>query len=166
MKPCKQPKECKAHTSFTNLKNLSKILNMIWRNPKKFSKDWENDNHIHTRKKGYLNMASNYPRIWKEIEKIKHVIRIFNISRSNLKNYSDKIKNQLSIEDLTKGTIRDTIKIGHTKSEDTLPREDSPTMKRMKNKFTYSRSEFKKISIDAFKLESVQTVLKKWEKSN
>ena len=72
----------------------------------------------------------------------------------------------MSIEDLTKGTIKDTIKIGYTKIKDKLPKEDSPTMKRVKNKFTYSRSELKKISIDAFKSESIQNVLKNWETSN
>ena len=111
-------------------------------------------------------MASNYPRIWKEIERIKHVIRVFNISRSNLKNFNDKIKNQLSIEDLTKGTIKDNIRIGSTKTEDTLPKEDSPTAKRLKKKFTYSRSEFRKMRIDTFKSESVQKVFEEWEANN
>ena len=117
-------------------------------------------------KNGYLNLATNYPRLWKEVEKIKNTIRIFNISRNNLINFKNKIKSQLSIEDLTKGTIKDDIKLSYSSNEETFPREDSPTVLRMKNKLTYSRSEFKKISIDTFRSDSIQEVLKNWETTN
>ena len=108
---------------------------------------------------GYLNIATNHPVIWKEIEDIKHIINIFNISRNNLKRFKHKINNQMTIEDLTKGIIKDDIKINNTKVEEILSKEDSPTAKRLKEKFTYSRSEFKEISIDAFKSESIQKIL-------
>ena len=36
----------------------------------------------------------------------------------------------------------------------------------MKNKITYSKTEFEKISIDAFKFEPIQNILKIWEKTN
>ena len=85
LKPCKHPNECEAHISFQNLRNLSKNLSMIWLDPKRFSKDWENEKSIHTGKNGYLNLATNYPWLWKEIEKIKNTIRVFNISISNLR---------------------------------------------------------------------------------
>ena len=128
---------------------------MIWLDPERFSKDWENEKSIDTGKNGYLNLATNYPQLWKEVEKIKNTIRIFNISRNNLINFKNKIKSQLSIGDLSKGTIKDDIKLGQSRNEETFFREDSPTVKRLKNKFTYNRSEFKKISIDTFRSDSI-----------
>ena len=72
---------------------------------------------------GYLNIATNHPEIWKEIEKIKHIINSFNVSRSNLRNFKDKINNQMTIEELTKGTIKEEIKIASTKFEEILSTE-------------------------------------------
>ena len=46
LKQCKQPQECKAHTSFSSLKKLSTTLLEIYEDPKKFSKDWETDKTI------------------------------------------------------------------------------------------------------------------------
>ena len=66
---------------------------------------------VNTGKNGYLNLATNYPQLWKEVEQIKSDINTFNISRNNLKNFKVKIANQLSIEDLSKGTIKDEINI-------------------------------------------------------
>ena len=47
---CKQMKECKVHTSFKNLRNLSKKLNMIWSNPERFSRDWKTNKTLRTEK--------------------------------------------------------------------------------------------------------------------
>ena len=129
----------------------------------KITKDWEKEKRIHMGNYGYLNIATNHPEIWKEIENIKHIINSFNVSRSNLRNFKDKIRNQMTIEELTKGTIKDEIKIASTKFEETLSTEKSPTAKRLTKKFTYSRSEFKEISIEAFKSDHIQSVLSKWE---
>ena len=52
LKPCNRKKECKPHISFNNLRNLSKNLNMIWLDPERFSKDWENEKSIDTGKNG------------------------------------------------------------------------------------------------------------------
>ena len=90
---CKQMKECKVHTSFKNLRNLSKKLNMIWSNPERFSRDWKTNKTLRTGKNGYLNLATNYPQLWREVEQIKAEINTFNISRNNLKTFITKIKN-------------------------------------------------------------------------
>ena len=111
-------------------------------------------------------MASNYPLLWKEIEKIKQFTRILNTSRKNLTNFRSKINNQVPIEELTKGTIKDPINIKYEKDESSSYKNNSPTRKRLKKNYTYSRSTFKKKSIDAFKLEPIQNALTKWEASN
>ena len=69
----------------------------------------------------------------------------------------------MTIEELTKGTIKDEIKIASTKCEEIFSTEKSPTAKRLTKKFTYSRSEFKEISMEAFKSDHIQKVLTKWE---
>ena len=111
-------------------------------------------------------MASNYPLLWKEIEKVKQLTRVLNTSRKNLNSFKDKIKNQLPIEELTKGIVKDPIDIKYEKDETPSYKDTSPTVKRLKKNYTYSRSTFKKMSIDAFKLEPIQNVLKNWEASN
>ena len=61
LKKFKLLQECKAHTSYSKLKELSTTLLEIYEDPKKFSKDSETDKIIRIGKRGYLNMASNYP---------------------------------------------------------------------------------------------------------
>ena len=143
LKQCKQPQECKAHTSYENVKKLSTALLEIYEDPKKIAKDWETDKTIHIGKRGYLNIASNHPLMWKEIEKVKRLTRILNISRKNLKQFKSEIKNQIPIENLTEGVIKDPINIEFTK-ENSPQKDDSPTLKRLKENYTYSRSTFKK----------------------
>ena len=70
----------------------------------------------------------------------------------------------MTIEDLTKSIIKDEIKINSTKFEETFSKEKSPTAKRLAKKFTYSRSEFKEISMEAFKSDHIQKVLMKFWK--
>ena len=145
---------------------LSTALMEIYEDPKKFNKDWETDKIIRIGKRGYLNIASNHPLLWKEIEKVKHLTRILNISRKNLETFKEEIKNQKPIEELTKGIIKDPINIEYEKDETPSYKDTSPTIQRLKKNYTYSKSEFKKMSIDAFKLEPTQNVLKNWEASN
>ena len=90
---CRQSEECKVHISFKNLRNLSKKLNMIWSNPERFSRDWKTNKVLRTEKNAYLNLAINYPQLWKEVEQIKAEINTFNVSRVNLKTFKTKIKN-------------------------------------------------------------------------
>ena len=94
-------------------------MNMIWSDPGRFSQDWKANKILHTGKKGYFNLATNYPQLWEEIEKLREAINTFNISRSNLKDYKNKIKSQLPIEELSKGTIKDNIKIETTRDDQT-----------------------------------------------
>ena len=134
---------------------------MIWSNPERFSQDWKVNKILHTGKKGYFNLATNYPQLWDEIEKLKEAINTFNISRSNLKEYRNKIKNQLSIEELGKGTIKDDIKV--ETNRDDQAREDSPMLKKLRSKISYSKTEFEQMSIEAFKLDPIKEMMEIWE---
>ena len=163
-KECKQTEECKTHTSFKNLKNLSTKLNMIWSHPEKFPHDWKANKVLLTGKNGYFNLATNYPQLWKEIEKLKESINIFNTTRNNVKEYKTKIRSQLSIEELSEGTIKDIIKIEVSRND--LTKEDSPMVKKLRSKLSYSKTEFEKISIDAFKLDPIKEAMKIWEETN
>ena len=69
----------------------------------------------------------------------------------------------MTIEELTKGIIKDEIKIINTKAEQTITKEKSAIAKKLAKKFTYSRSKFKEISLEAFKSDHIQNVLSKWE---
>ena len=53
-----------------------------------------------------------------------------------------------------------------TNDKESTAEENSPTLKRLKNKITYSKSEFEKISIDAFKFKPIQDIMKIWETTN
>ena len=163
-KKCKQTEDCKTHTSFKNLRNLSTKLNMIWSHPERFSQDWKANKILLTGKNGYFNLATNYPQLWSEIEKLKESINIFNISRSNVKEYKTKIKSQLSIEELSKGTIKDNIKIEVSRND--LAKEDSPMVKKLRSKISYTKPEFEQISIDAFKLDPIKEVMEIWEETD
>ena len=110
---------------------------------------------------GYLNIATNHPEIWKEIENIKRIVNSFNLSRENLRNFKIKISNQKSIEELTKGIIKDEIKITNIKEKEVLTKEKSPTAERLTKNFTYSKSKFKEISMEAFKSDHIQKILTK-----
>ena len=152
------------NTSYKNLKNLSTKMNMIWSDPGRFSQDWKANKLLHTGRKGYFNLATKYPQLWGEIEKLKESSNIFNISRSNVKEYKNKIKNQLSIEELSKGTIKDNIKIEVSRND--LAKEDSPMVKKLRSKISYTKPEFEKMSIDAFKLDPIKEMMKIWEETD
>ena len=139
-------------------------MNMIWSHPEKFPHDWKANKVLLTGKNGYFNLATNYPQLWKEIEKLKESINIFNITRNNVKEYKTKIRSQLSIEELSEGTIKDTIKIEVSRND--LAKEDSPMVKKLRSKLSYSKTEFEKISIDAFKIDPIKEVMEIWEETD
>ena len=66
-----------------------------------------------------------------------------------MREYRNKIQSQLPIEELSKGTIKDAIKIEVSRSE--LETKDSPMVKKLRSKISYTKREFEQISVDAFK---------------
>ena len=77
-KKCKEEKTCDAHNSWSNLKKISSNLKIILSQSSEITTDWEQEKTLHMGNYGYLNIAINFPEIWREIELIKNLINSFN----------------------------------------------------------------------------------------
>ena len=91
---CMEENDCKAHTSLSNLKKISTNLLKILSQSKKITKDWKKDKKVYLGSYGYLSIAINQPRIWKEIELITSLVKQFNRSRENLWKFRAEIQNK------------------------------------------------------------------------
>ena len=92
---CIKAKNCDAHSSLRNLKQLSKTLRFIIKNPLETIPDWKKFKRIHSRNFGYLNAAANHPEIKEEIEQISTLLDRFNKIKENLNEYKMDIAEKL-----------------------------------------------------------------------
>ena len=89
---CKQEFTCDAHESLFKLKMISGKVMQILSQSSTISSDWKNEKKIHRGNNGFLNIAINHPRLWREVELISRLVESFNISRSNLWEFKEAIK--------------------------------------------------------------------------
>ena len=65
---------------------------------------------------------------------------------------------------MSKGTIKDDIKIEVSRND--LESKESPMVKKLRSKISYTKREFEQISVDAFKLDPIKEVMEIWEETD
>ena len=73
---CISQDECIAHVSLRNLKVISGKMKKVLSQNTNLSTDWVKNKKLHSGKRGYLDLAINFPKIWDQTKLIKRQIKV------------------------------------------------------------------------------------------
>ena len=165
---CQKDTPCKAHISLENLERISSKLSEILSQSREVTTDWTKNKKVHSASYGYLNLAINQPKIWKEVELIKILVERFNNSRERLWKYKQEISNKIFLKPnpLRQTAPRRPTTSRFFKQKWCKPQEISSTRTRMFRNYTYNNKEFKLISLRAFYSSSIRETMTIWEENS